>query len=937
MRGRDTENSKKNLFPTIKDSRLFVRTFVSELEKEVEYSYMKRKHYLLIDGLCVDNKKGIFSYAFDTTDQINIPSDSPIHIYMGEEHFLGKIVSCAEDVVIFESSINFGKEIKEVEIATDTKQLIIALIDKLKEMSFEKGTITERLVCDWENQINNDNIVKGQENAIKHAINEPITFIWGPPGTGKTHTLAKIALEFISKGKRVLMVSYSNVSVDGSIERVDRLSNKKYKDGEIIRYGYPRDKKLIDDARLNSYSYVLSKNPELFKEYKELNLQRRTVDKKSKDRKNIDERLEEIRKHFKNEEEKLVKRSCFVATTVTKAVVDKAIYSQKFDLVLFDEASMAYVPHVVYTSSLAKESFVCLGDYQQLPPIAIAKDTQLTNDIFQYVGIPEAVRCKKGHKWLVMLNEQRRMIPEIADFISTNMYYGELESAPSMNSEHKETVKISPFVDEPISCIDLSNMYSICSSTNDSSYVNVLSALVTVNLILRIRRDNPQIENHTIGVITPYNAQARLLRTIIHSLELNHVRSATVHQFQGSECDIIIFDSVDCYLRRFASNLLTSDRLVNVAISRARGKFIFVGNKLYLNEKINKNDHMMYNLLKILDNKKIRYFDRRVYNAITNRTGKLICGEESEYIEMYYEDLINTQKEVCIDIRGNFKTEEVKNKLFEILSELFYRGKNIIVRFEKEMYIPKEYRKFSISAKVTNTMTIIDGKIVWHGFPSYDAKFISNGEYLEHSLSPVFRVNDRNVSNSIFNFLSLKHAFVNELAENNEVIKRKCPLCGGKMQKLSKGEIICASKSCGYSERVISVEKKMFDENSKIYSINAGEKFKVCTEECMIHVETTELMQTPEFISIRNEKGKMKTIYRVVKLFEFVPKGFYSMKTELDKKEYKKLHHYFLEFDYLNRGLKYSFMFLEEVSRVKRNMVLRDEKVYLLEYKDLLD
>ena len=47
-----------------------------------------------------------------------------------------------------------------------------------------------------------------------------VTFIWGPPGTGKTYTLAQIAIKCIENNERVLIISHSNVAVDGAIERI---------------------------------------------------------------------------------------------------------------------------------------------------------------------------------------------------------------------------------------------------------------------------------------------------------------------------------------------------------------------------------------------------------------------------------------------------------------------------------------------------------------------------------------------------------------------------------------------------------------------------------------------------------------------------------------------------------------------------------------------
>lgn len=82
----------------------------------------------------------------------------------------------------------------------------------------------------------------------------------------------------------------------------------------------------------------------------------------------INKKLNKIREYLL-EEKLLIQNSAFVATMVSKATVDKAIYNQRFDVVIFDEASMAYVPQTVFAASIAKNYFVCLGDFRQLSAI----------------------------------------------------------------------------------------------------------------------------------------------------------------------------------------------------------------------------------------------------------------------------------------------------------------------------------------------------------------------------------------------------------------------------------------------------------------------------------------------------------------------------------------------------------------------------------------
>ena len=102
-------------------------------------------------------------------------------------------------------------------------------------------------------------------------------------------------------------------------------------------------------------------------------------------------------------------------------------------------------------------------------------------------------------------------------------------------------------------------------------------------------------ETFSIGVITPYTGQVSLLkaRFIERGYDTDfqdRVKIGTVHTFQGSECDVIIFDMVDC--SKFEKGKKTyfgriyageqGEQLLNVAISRARHKLIVVCDPEYI-------------------------------------------------------------------------------------------------------------------------------------------------------------------------------------------------------------------------------------------------------------------------------------------------------------------------------------------------------------------
>ncbi|WRA02528.1 hypothetical protein KVM24_03275 [Helicobacter pylori] len=108
------------------------------------------------------------------------------------------------------------------------------------------------------------------------------------------------------------------------------------------------------------------------------------------------------------------------------------------------------------------------------------------------------------------------------------------------------------------------------SSYNKDQVQKIIELLEQINRAL-----------NQIGIITPYNAQKRRLRSEVEKYgfkNFDELKIDTVDAFQGEEADIIIYSTVKTYGN--LSFLLDSKRL-NVAISRAKENLIFVGKKSF--------------------------------------------------------------------------------------------------------------------------------------------------------------------------------------------------------------------------------------------------------------------------------------------------------------------------------------------------------------------
>ncbi len=740
----------------------FKNTYIRALRAEI--SHLKQTggtRYHVVDGELIDGKRDDFIYTFEADFEAVFPDGTSIKIYFQDRVISAEILYCEEFTITIRVSEYLGEKVDLIEFAAEQWKLIEKLIDQIEALNPQDGSIAYSVACHGKSQINQRiRIRKGHKSALNMAVNEPITFIWGPPGTGKTETLAEIAIESINKGNRVLLLSYSNVSVDGGLLRVVKKAD--FFPGMVIRYGYPKTAEILNSDYLSSYRYVLNNNPDLKLEYSTLIEERNKLGRKDPNRIAINKRLAKIRESLSQKEKELIQNSAFIATTVSKAIVDSAVYGQQFDVVIFDEASMAYVPQIVFSAGLAKKHFICIGDFRQLPAIAsYDPDEVLSNDIFSYVGITNAVENGYGHNWLIMLNTQYRMHHQIADFVSENMYMGLLETAESIYRERAGIAKCSPVPDEAVSIIDLSHMYSVCSKLMDNSRINIMSALISIYLAMEY------VDKYDVGIITPYRAQSRLILQMVRDLterdpKYGRITSATVHQFQGSERDLIIYDTVDCYRMTYPGVLLTAvkndtaNRLFNVAMTRARGKFIVVANVDYLKRKKLSKNLLFRKLLDGFLKNSLR--EEEVYDILEKDDELSSLCDRFDNFDSYISDISMSKKSIRIDLPDIICEDEgAVISLVEALKQKRKDNVSIKIRCDSDLILPEELSEFiEPSEYITNPVTIIDEKIIWFGQPLYAAEFISEGDVIETRTFPSIRFEGRFTGRILKEYLQMR-------------------------------------------------------------------------------------------------------------------------------------------------------------------------------------
>lgn len=233
-----------------------------------------------------------FWYQFKIEYLPNIPADTPCKLTIGNENYDVTVIAFDDNNLTIAAKEELPNTIAEAKLENGTTVLLERLIKRIESNSTKANHAGQRMMHASDEEIQvvdsndeilfHDNLDVAQINAITSAVCNNMTFIWGPPGTGKTTVISYVISELLSRERSVLLVSHTNSAVDGAIKETVKKYDKKHNGHENERYPILRlgaGGQDLDD-RVREETHIEAANHDLMLEKEKLEKELEEVQKK---------------------------------------------------------------------------------------------------------------------------------------------------------------------------------------------------------------------------------------------------------------------------------------------------------------------------------------------------------------------------------------------------------------------------------------------------------------------------------------------------------------------------------------------------------------------------------------------------------------------------------------------------------------------------------
>ena len=434
--------------------------------------------------------------------------------------------------------------VKDFTLRVKAKASDIELIDKIDWSRCSKAVIDVNSPVEIMHKLKNEfeNLPYDDDYNFREGLTDNLSFVFGPPGTGKTTRLAEIIRHKMELDNcRILVLAPTNKACDVLTRKLIETS----KDG----YGWLGRFVATGEEFIESSGALIDRASDLYK-----------------------------------------KDKCCIVSTIARLPYDGFTQSPEhellrdieWDFIIIDEASMIPLVQIVYAIYKLDTKIIVAGDPLQIAPI-VREEGWVGENIYTMVELdnfenPKTVPIQFN---VEKLGTQYRSLPSIGTLYSEYCYNGKLKHKRTQKDSRNlptGSIKAQQVNFVPFRVERFDSIYG--AKKLQGSNVHVYSAIFSVEMCAYLAKAQVA-EDVRIGVICPYAPQAQLINKMIEQrtdIPSNvEILVGTIHGFQGDQCDIIITVlNPPTGIKVAADKIMLNNRnILNVAISRA-SDYLFV-------------------------------------------------------------------------------------------------------------------------------------------------------------------------------------------------------------------------------------------------------------------------------------------------------------------------------------------------------------------------
>jgi hypothetical protein len=420
--------------------------------------------------------------------------------------------------------------------------------------------------------------------------------LWGPPGCGKTTNMGRQVAACLDSDERILIVSTTNKATDAAALAVGKFalvgSSRAVEEGRILRIGKAADHEAYQANGLTGL--LRGTETDLLRQIGSLSRDLEKA-KTHEERALLRMQVQELRRRMKDSafnifashNVKVVVATAFKAITLLNDPTVRSLCATgeaPFTTVIFDEAGLMSRAVVASMSLLAARRVVVVGDAKQLAPISRMSRVLPTSQAAWLASscLTHLQRLEQLKPAVHFLREQHRMHPQISQVVSHYQYEGTLRNAQSVLS--RKTALPALLSNHPravwyVLDDDGQDLPSIRAERGSGGRSWIRQA---THKVLEKLFTDPEVRKVQGLFITPFRAQARDISSYLAAERLDGWSSGSVHARQGTEADVVIFDTVNA--GSYAWPYDEWKRLINVGLSRARDFVLVLASRAEMSE-----------------------------------------------------------------------------------------------------------------------------------------------------------------------------------------------------------------------------------------------------------------------------------------------------------------------------------------------------------------